>query len=690
MIRRLVIGGCLVGVVLTGSLLGADALAARAALETTRSALLDARDAAAGGDVGRAREHTRSARVSVDEAVTRTSGPHWRVAAAVPVLGETPALTRGIISVAEGAVGVGESALRLAEEVLGESDGSTALVADGVIALEPLVAVVNELDALPIRELADDAEAVAALPARYTAEVVREARTELLEATDELIEVVERVQLGAGVTAPLLGADGPRRYLVLVQNPGELRGTGGLIGFLAVLEVGGGTIELTEGEGVNPDALTGETDLAVRGRFGERIDQPVDRPEEFARRYDHMSAGAFLAQSNVHPDMPTVAPVVLDIYAEVTGERLDGVIALDPVGLQYLYETIGPLTLPEEVAALAPGLPNPIPASRLAQVLLIDVYETLGGSSEERRVYQTAAAERALSTFLSSSWDGPQVARAMGEALAGRHLQIVTTDAQETAALRELGVSGELARQAPGDDLLALSAVNAAGTKSDVHVAHHLAVDIDLGVPRREGRGTVIDRTATLRVEVENAIDLGSDPYITRTLRPERLAGPRADESWAGLVRTWFSVWLPGETTVRAVRATDGSVAPFGLDRMHDLRVVDHVLETPHGRTTGFETVADTTLDTTWDGREASYDLTLWRQAKAIPDRLDLTVSPPPGWEIVATEMEGGGRPLGLGPAGGDGDAVTARMEGGKVRVVGAVTADVRLSIRLAPGDGAG
>ncbi len=685
--RRLLLAAGVVGGVigLTGLFVGVEAIAARSALETTRSALLDAREAIGEGDISRARDRTRSARVAVDRAAARTSGPHWRAVAAVPGLGETPSLARGIVSVVEGAVEVGESALRLAEEVLGDGASLPVVIDDGRIALSPLLEVVEELDALPVDALEATAGELAALPDRYTVDLVRDAREEALEATDELVEVVELVQLGAGVIPPLLGADGPRRYLVMVQNPGELRGTGGLIGFLAVLEVAGGAIELTEGEGVNPEALTGETDLAVRGRFGERIEQPVDRPEDFARRYDHLSAGAFLAQSNTHPDMPTVAPVVLDIYAEVTGEELDGIIALDPVGLQYLYETIGPLPLSEQTGALAPELPNPIPASRLAEVLLIDVYEVLGGSSEERRVYQTAAAEEALTTFLASPWDGPEVARAMGEALAGRHLQVITTDEQEAAALRELGVAGEVARQAPGDDLLAVSAVNAAGTKADVHVAHHLDVDIQLGVPRWEAERTVIDRTTTLRVAVENAVDLDSDPYITRTMRPDRLDGPRVDEAWAGLVRTWFSVWLPGETAVRSVRTTDGFIAPFGLDRMHELRIVDHVLETPHGATTGFETVADTTLETSWDGREATYDLTLWRQAKATPDHVDLTVSAPSGWEVIGVAVEGGGRPTGLGPGGADGTPARAEVQDGAAVIVGSITADLRVSVRLAP-----
>ena len=46
------------------------------------------------------------------------------------------------------------------------------------------------------------------------------------------------------------------------------------------------------------------------------------------------------------------------------------------------------------------------------------------------------------------------------------------------------------------------------------------------------------------------------------------------------------------------------------------------------------------------------YELTLWRQAKAIPDHWDLTISPPPGWSVASAEVEGD-------------EGLTASVEGG-------------------------
>ena len=44
----------------------------------------------------------------------------------------------------------------------------------------------------------------------------------------------------------MLGADGPRTYLLAVQQPAEARGTGGLLGAYAVLRAEQGVVSVVE------------------------------------------------------------------------------------------------------------------------------------------------------------------------------------------------------------------------------------------------------------------------------------------------------------------------------------------------------------------------------------------------------------------------------------------------------------
>src|SRR5690606_20390179 len=106
-------------------------------------------------------------------------------------------------------------------------------------------------------------------------------------------------------------------------NPAELRGTGGLIGFLGVLRVDDGAVALEEPEGVDPLAVVEDSDIITRGRFDGLVTADVPMPDDYADRYEHIAAGRFLPSTNADPDLPTVAPVVLDIYEQITGRAMD-------------------------------------------------------------------------------------------------------------------------------------------------------------------------------------------------------------------------------------------------------------------------------------------------------------------------------------------------------------------------------
>ena len=89
-------------------------------------------------------------------------------------------------------------------------------------------------------------------------------RTDLdsqLAAADAGLQAADR----ALIMAPsMLGAAGPRRYLLAVQNNAEVRGTGGLVGAYVVLRLDSGSISL-EAIGTNRDFRTGTVQLADLG-----------------------------------------------------------------------------------------------------------------------------------------------------------------------------------------------------------------------------------------------------------------------------------------------------------------------------------------------------------------------------------------------------------------------------------------
>lgn len=667
---------------LAGARIAYEAYQARDALVVARARLVDARAAVAAGRFGLAIEQARGAAEAATVARSRTDGPLWAVARQLPVAGATPQALTAVAEVAAAAAALTVAGL---EEAGGLLDGGSTLplrAVDGAVDLASLEEASEVVAALPVTPLRSAREQLSAIGTRFLASDMIEARSDALEAADELLMTVDRLAVALDVVPALLGADDPRRYLVTIQNPAELRGTGGLIGFLATLETDRGALRITQPRGVEGDRLAGGTDVLVRGAFGadDFEDDPVAAPPAFADRYAFADAGWLLANTNLDPDLPTVAPIELAIYERVTGDAPQGVVVIDPVGLQRLYEAIGPLDVPDRLATLAPDLPDPIPSGRIAEVLLVDAYDALGGATDERRAYQAVIAQSALAGFLERPWDPVDVARAVGDMLAGRHLQVFSTDPDEQAALERLGVAGELRAAAEADDLIAVTANNNSGSKSDVHVAHRLTADIELIAPRLLDDDEVVDRRVRTTFEVVNGLgDEPHDDYIDQPLQlPDEQQAPPS-----GTVRTWVTGWIPLNSTITSVTGADREAVEYFSDEIHGRMTVDRFfLEVPPAQSTSVTMESTATVPIGWDGRRASYGLTVWRQGKAVPDHLDVAITAPDDWRIEDAVIAGGGSPRGMGPR-GDGPPISIDRTDRRVEVRGAVTSDLRIEVTL-------
>jgi hypothetical protein len=665
-----------------------DAWLVHRALDRATDAARTTRELLRTGDVAPALEAGERATDAIDAAARRTTRWHWRAAERLPLLGATTQTVRATTGVGEAASDVVTAAISATDGLLDDTGRST-LLTDGRLDLALLQALVWRMDDLPLAPLEDARRQLAATAAAgWTPSAVTQARADAIRHADRLLDAAARGQDALDVAAAMLGTDGPRRYLIAVQNPAELRGTGGLIGFLAVLDVTDGRPSLAEPDGVDTSSRVDGTVLLTTGRFTRGVDGGtsggVDAPAGFVARYGSVGGPFFLPSTNVDPDLPTVAPLILGQYELASGERLDGMIAIDPVGLQVIQEALGPLDVPDEVAGFSEELPDPIPPERLAEILLVDSYEALGGGSGERRRYQAELAEAALAGLVDGDWDLLGLAHAAGVAVTSRHLQVMSTHPEEQEALEHLGAAGQLRVAAPGDDLLAVTAVNVAGNKADAHVAHRLRHDIELRRPELAGAVPTIDRSVATRIEVDNAVDLASDRYISTAQLPRRTSEERELDPRPGLVRTWWSLWLPIDARLERAQDLDGDPAAVRTDELHGLRVVDHVLDTLNATTSGFEVASTTTVPVTVTDGEVAYTAVIRRQPKAVADQLEVTIRAPDGWRITDAQLSGPTGPeVGLGPAPFE-HPVRLTVAEDVVSVTGSATADVRIDVRLA------
>ncbi|NIV30646.1 MAG: DUF4012 domain-containing protein, partial [Anaerolineae bacterium] len=140
----------------------------------------------------------------------------------------------------------------------------------------------------------------------------------LLHLTGRYLPLLRTGVRAAQLAPELLGADGPRTYLILAQNDDERRPTGGWISGLGLVTVEQGKIS---------DVSFSDSWMV------DNLQVPHEIPPE--SMYRTLWAEIWLFRdANWSPDFPTAAQVAESILQRDQGIAVDGVIAVDQRALQ--------------------------------------------------------------------------------------------------------------------------------------------------------------------------------------------------------------------------------------------------------------------------------------------------------------------------------------------------------------------
>ena len=132
------------------------------------------------------------------------------------------------------------------------------------------------------------------------------------------------------------GFFGDKTYLIILQDNDEIRGTGGLMDVLGLLTVHDGTITSLQYQYVSSD---------TRSTWNPIVN--LDAPESFTKFFGMDSAA--LSDSNMQYDFASFAPKMQSDFYNATGQRVDGVIALDFTAVEAIMNVTGPITVSGEV-----------------------------------------------------------------------------------------------------------------------------------------------------------------------------------------------------------------------------------------------------------------------------------------------------------------------------------------------------
>jgi hypothetical protein len=456
----------LVAVIFIGWL-GFQGLAAKSNLEKARESAEQSKDALLGGKSQDATRFAENAQFYARQAQSATHSVPWNIAAAVPLIGSPLKTTQQISDVV---VGLADDVL-LPGAAMGTGLSPEKLIDGTRLDLKLLRAEQPRLTELAAAAAKLDSQAKAISNPAYLS-LIRGARSQLQGQTSKLAQLLGNTAIAAELAPSMLGADGPRSYLLAFQTPAEARGTGGLLGGYGIIRFDNG-IPTVDKLGSNTDLSPGctryhSTIVGVCLNVIPGASAQVDLGAEFNKVYGWTNPLTDYRNSNQSPHFPFAAQIWKSMWEQKTGAKIDGVIALDPVVLSYVLGAIGPVTLADGEV---------INADNVVELTMSTAYTRFADDNPARKEYLQEIANAVVKKMTGSIQSPRQLIDALGKAAGERRISIWSASPADQKLLEET----PLAHVVPNDEAPYAQVIvnNLSGNKMDYYLKREIEYAAD-------------------------------------------------------------------------------------------------------------------------------------------------------------------------------------------------------------------
>ncbi|MEU5908619.1 DUF4012 domain-containing protein [Micromonospora sp. NPDC047527] len=488
-LRRALLGALVVGSLLlaSGGWVGFRGWQARTHLLNAAGLARELSAQVVGGDTDRALRTLAALQEQAGAARAATADPSWHVGRRTPFAGDDLDAVRRI------AVAIDELA-RQAFPTLLRADLTSLVPSGNRLDLAKLTAVSAELSRADAAVQTTRRD-LAAVPADRLVSQIRQALTDLRGEIDRLASLTAAADQGARLLPPLLGANGPRRYLLVSQNLAELRATGGMFGAYAMIEADKGSVRM--GRQGSSSSL-------------ERFVPPLKLSAEIRALWTDLP-GMYPADVNLTPHFPTAAALYREMFRRRTGTTVDGVLAVDPVVLSYLLKATGPVTVPGGVS---------LASEKVVQTLLNESYQRLDVKQQDE--FFAASAAAVFDAFFTKNVNPRVLLSAFDRAITERRILFWSARPEEQRTFGDSRMAGTLPEQ---DTVPTVGVFLNDGSGAKLGYYLRPTANLTVGECRPDGR-----RELRLRVTLRSTapksglsksvlgLGMAGDPYTARTL----------------------------------------------------------------------------------------------------------------------------------------------------------------------------
>jgi hypothetical protein len=512
---------------------GSRAMEAKSELESAQTLVGELKTQALALDIDGAVKTYEEVAEHTGRAVELANDPYWKAGEGVPFAGPNLRAVRELAEVTDAVVTDVVSPLM---DVAGNLDPATLAPKDGALDVAPFVAAVPAL-ASANEGLATVKADAAAIDTEGTIDQVAAAQEQITGLLTQLDEPLALLNEIVPLLAPALGADAPRTYVIMFQNPAEARALGGTALSFALVKVDNGKIALEDSIAAGFNNFT---------QWGSSVVTPPDGVEElYSTDY-----GIFIANVTVRPSFPDTARITQEMWLREFGYNVDGIISVDPVALSYILRATDPITL-STGDILAPDT--------LVPLLLNTVYQRYNtGRIVKDNAAQDAVYGEAVAATFSKLTSGPLNPQALIAALmqgtAERRILLYSARPEETAQLAKYGMTGELPVSDETTDRVGVYFQDNVGAKMNFYLQQ--AVHLQQATCRPDGRSNY-----RVTVDLTNAVD----PALVKTMSPSILGQYKFQKVKKGDQRMVVMIYAPpgSEVIAAGVNGKAQELEPF-------------------------------------------------------------------------------------------------------------------------------
>jgi len=476
-----VVGGVfllLVAVVGGAIWVGSKAITVKNELEAAKPLLSSVKDKVLSGQASSAQADADALARHADKAREAASGPAWWLAEQIPGVGANLSAVRIVAQTVSDvadqavvpAVGLGDT---LSPAVFKPVGGAVNLAA-----IESVLPVLEQSSTV----LTSAKENIGAIDTSALIGPVKSAVTEIDGMLGEIEPALATAKAIAPVLPGLLGADGPKNYLLVFQNSAEARPLGGIAGAQMLVTADQGRVSIAQ---------------EASGR------EFAFESEEFAN--SHVPAEArqlFLVPFGVQSQNNTLTPRV-EVAADLTrsmwqnqrGASADTVIFVDPTALTYVLGATGPIGLPDG---------SELTADNAIDLLLNGVYQKYSGKANSdapdlQDAFFSAVAAATFGAVMSGDVDVPKFIAAVQTGGQERRIVGSSTDPNVQALLEDAGLNGRMPQETDTAHQIGVYLSDYQGSKMDYYLRTAIAV----------GQQQCTDGSHRVRVEItaNNSLD---------------------------------------------------------------------------------------------------------------------------------------------------------------------------------------